>query len=95
MKLMFSSSPFVFSLILIEIFHSAHAAKKIFTIGTSAPKSEGAFGGIFISQNERDEMIKQNPRGNSVLKSFTLQTPMKYFDNDGRQQSEQTIFVSH
>ena len=92
---MFSSSPFVFSLILIEIFHSAHAAKKIFTIGTSAPTSEDAFGEIFISQKERDEMIKLNPRENSILKSFTLKTPMKYFDNEGRKGNEQTIFVSH
>ena len=91
---MFSSSPFVFSLILIEIFHSAQAAKKIFTIGTSTPTSEDAFGGSFISQKERDEMIKKNPKENSVLKSFTLKTPMKYFDNEGRKGNEQTIYVS-
>ena len=94
---MFSPSPFVFSFILIEIFHSAHAAEKIFTIDTSAPTSEGAFGEIFISQTYRDEMVKPNTNeekpGNSVFKKFTLEPSMKYFDDDGRSE-QQLIYVS-
>ena len=82
-------------LILLEImiFQSTHAARDIFTINNSAPNSDGAFGGVFISQQEREE--QNSGGGNSVFKTFNLKTPISYFNNNGRGANElNKIYVS-
>ena len=96
---MFVSRILTTTMIIIVIgiaIQTTHAAKNIFTINGKPPKSNGAFGGLLISQQDRDVMFKQNGgRENSVRKAFTLPTPMKYFEDEGRRRNQNTIYVSH
>ena len=82
----------LFSCILIllgmMLFHSTDAAKDIFTVNNMSPASNDAFGAVFISQQEHDTMIQQNQNGNSIYKTFNLQTPISYFNNNGRGENE-------
>ena len=83
----------IFILIGAMIFQSTHAARDIFTINNSPPNSDGAFGAVFISQQEREE--QNSGGGNSVFKTFNLQTPISYFNNSGRGANElNKIYVS-
>ena len=82
----------MFSCILIllgmMLFQSTDAAKDIFTVNNMSPASNDAFGAVFISQQEHDTMIQQNQNGNSIYKTFNLQTPISYFNNNGRGENE-------
>ena len=81
-------------IVLSTIFQSTDTAKNIFTIDNTSPKSDGAFGDVFISEQDRDTIVKRNGRPNAVRKSFTLRTPMKYFEDEGRRRDQNIIHVS-
>ena len=78
----------VFSVVLvttIAVFHSSHAATKMFTIGDQSPSITGAFGERLMNE----DMV---PVGNvnGLSKMVTLSPEFNYF---GRIPQENTIFV--
>ena len=81
-------------IVLSTTFQSTDTAKNIFTINNKPPKGDGAFGDVFISEQDRDTMVRRNRRPNAVRKPFTLRTPMKYFENEGRRRDQNIIHVS-
>ena len=84
----------MFSYILIllgmMIFQSTDAAKDIFTINNSPTNSDGAFGNVFLKQEDRNG-------GNTFSKAKNLTTELKYFDTNSTKiyVSKVTVLCSH